>query len=68
MEYVQSQPEGDIYQTDVQKAGSHAVKTKIGKADEFDWIIPLNVKPKDIILKTKGPTRYKLKNEVSWNQ
>lgn len=65
MEHVLSQPGGDIYQTDLRTAGSHATKTQIGKADEFDWIIPLHVKSENIVLEMKGPTLYELNNEVS---
>ena len=42
MDHVRSQDGGYFYSTNLLKAGSYAVKTKIGKADEFDWLVPLN--------------------------
>ena len=44
MDHVRSQPGGKIYSADLRKAGSHAANVKIGKADEFDWNVNLNVK------------------------
>lgn len=43
MAHVRSQNGGHLYSAHLLKAGSYAIKTKIGKADEFDWLIPLNV-------------------------
>ena len=42
MDNVRSQDGGYFYSANLLKAGSYAVKTKIGKADEFDWLLPLN--------------------------
>ena len=44
MENVRSQNGGNFYSGNLIKAGSYVVKTKIGKADEFDWLLPLNAK------------------------
>lgn len=42
MDNVRSQPGGQFYSGNLLKAGSYAVKTKIGKADEFDWLVPVH--------------------------
>ena len=43
VEHVKTQPGGEWYSLVLQKAGSYAIGTKIGRADEFDWIVPLNI-------------------------
>ena len=65
MENVIRQPDGDIYSQSLWKAGSHASKTKIGKADEFDWAIPLNLKAEDLVVKTKGSVPYRFSEQVN---
>ena len=45
VEHVKTQPGGEHYSLVLEKAGSYAIGTKIGRADEFDWIVPLNVRP-----------------------
>ena len=56
IDHVRKQPDGKIYSADIRNAGSHAAKTKIGKANEFDLNIPLNVK--DIKEETRGKLGY----------
>lgn len=56
MENVRGQQGGKIYSADVRKAGSSAVKAKIGKADEFDLNIPMYVKVEGI--RTQGTLTY----------
>lgn len=56
MENVRSQQGGEIYSADVRKAGSSAVKAKIGKADEFDLNIPMHIKVEGI--RTQGTLPY----------
>lgn len=56
MENVRGQQGGKIYSADVRKAGSSAVKAKIGKADEFDLNIPMHVKVEGI--RTQGTLTY----------
>ena len=58
MAYVRSQPGGEFYNPGLTKAGSHAVHTKIGKADEFDWGVPLNVDPQGMVIRTAGSVPY----------
>ena len=65
MENVIRQPDGDIYSPSLRKAGSHASKTKIGKADEFDWAIPLNLKAEDLVVKTNGSVPYRFSEQVN---
>ena len=65
MENVIRQPDGDIYSPSLRKAGSHASKTKIGKADEFDWAIPLNLKAEDLVVKTNGSIPYRFSEQVN---
>ena len=57
---------GEIFSADVRKAGSHAMKAKIGKADEFDTNIPVDVKVKDI--QTRGPLPYKFEDKIKPNK
>ena len=64
MENVRNQPGGDFYSPNLRKAGSHAGKTKIGKADEFDWNIPMNINADEVIVRTKGQLPYKLPDQV----
>ena len=64
MENVRNQPGGDFYSPNLRKAGSHAGKTKIGKADEFDWNIPMNIQADEMIVRTKGQLPYKLPDKV----
>lgn len=59
MHHVRQQDNGHIYGNELRNAGSHSTKTKIGKADEFDFNIPLNIKGKDFQVKTKGKINYK---------
>lgn len=58
MEYVRREPGGEIYNPSLTKAGSHAVHTKIGKADEFDWGVALNVTTQDMMSRTTGSIPY----------
>ena len=64
MEHVRRQTGGEIYNPGLRKAGSHAVQTKIGKADEFDWSVPLNVTTEDIVPHTKGSIPYTFDAQV----
>ena len=56
IDHVRQQPDGEIYSADIRKAGSHAAKTKIEKANEFDLNIQLNIK--DIEEVTRGKLGY----------
>ena len=65
MDNVRSQDGGYFYSANLLKAGSYAVKTKIGKADEFDWLLPLNAtaqtyKRRFSVSILKVVTRFKL--------
>lgn len=60
MEHVRNQEDGKIYAPNMVKAGSTAVKTKIGKANEFDYNVPLNIR--DVEVKDRGPLNYKFQN------
>ena len=62
MKNVRDQKGGKVFSSDLVKAGSHAVKTKIGKADEFDWNVPLNTR--DAQVRDRGPLLYKFDNPV----
>ena len=63
MDHVRGQEDGKVYSPNLVKAGSYAVKTKIGKANEFDYNVPLNVK--DVAVRDRGPLTYKFQNPVS---
>lgn len=67
MTHVRGQPGGKMYSADLRRAGSHAANVKIGKADEFDWNVNLNVKIGDV--RTQGTLSYlyedKLKSPAS---
>ena len=63
MEHVRNQEDGKIYSPNMVKAGSYAVKTKIGKANEFDYNVPLNVK--DVEVRDRGLLKYRFENPVS---
>lgn len=56
IKHIRKQDGGELYLANVRKAGSYAVKGKVGKADEFDTNIPLNVDVEDIRL--EGPLKY----------
>ena len=56
IEHIRTEEGGKIYSTDVRTAGSTAVNVKIGKADEFDTNIPLNITVKELI--TSGHIDY----------
>lgn len=62
MAHVNKSEDGKIYSTNLTKAGSAAVKTKIGKADEFDYTVSLNVK--DVHARDRGPLAYKFNSPV----
>lgn len=55
--HVRGQPGGKMYSADLRKAGSHAAKVKIGKADEYDWNVNLNVKIEGDV-RTQGTLSY----------
>lgn len=63
MEHVRSQKDGKFFSQNLVKAGSYAVKTKIGKPNEFDYNVPLNVK--DVKVRDRGPLSYRFENPVS---
>ena len=54
--HIRGKKGGEKYGSDRRKAGSHATKTKVHKADEFDFNIALNVPTGDV--KTKGTFPY----------
>lgn len=56
MGHVTKADGGHIYCANVAKAGSYPVKTKIGKADEFDTNIRCNINPADV--RTRGKVNY----------
>ena len=64
MEYVRRQSGSEIYNPGLIKAGSHAVHTKIGKADEFDWGVRLNVTSQDMLSRTNGSVPYTINTQV----
>ena len=64
MAYVRRQLGGEFYNPGLTKAGSHAVNTKIGKADEFDWGVSLIVNPKDMMMRTAGSVPYTIFDQV----
>lgn len=57
MHHVRGQEGGKYYSPNLVTAGSYASKTKIGKADEFDYVVPLNVD--DVKAKQRGTLPYK---------
>ncbi|KAK3108553.1 hypothetical protein FSP39_010533 [Pinctada imbricata] len=63
MDCVRKLEGGKIYLPDLRKAGSSSVKTKIGKADEFDMNITLNLKISDV--KTSGHLTYAYKDKLT---
>lgn len=52
-----------LYSQQFINAGSYPVKTKIGKADEFDVIVPLNINCENVRL--NGKVRYSYGDENS---
>ncbi|XP_045193084.2 cyclic GMP-AMP synthase-like [Mercenaria mercenaria] len=56
MDHVRKSEGGHIYCPNAVKAGSYPVKTKIGKADEFDTNIPCNITPENV--NTRGKFYY----------
>lgn len=63
MDHVRKQEDGKIYSTDIRKAGSHATRTKVKKADEFDVNISLTLPVADV--KTKGTVNYIYKDNLN---
>ena len=63
MDHVRKQENGKIYSSDIRKAGSHATRTKVRKADEFDVNIALNIPVADV--KTKGTVKYTYKDNLN---
>lgn len=61
--HVRSQSGGKIYSADLRKAGSHAANVKIGKADEFDWNVDINVKIESLI--TEGTLLYQYEDKLN---
>ena len=62
MDHVRGQPGGKMYSADLRKAGSHAANLKIGKADEFDWNVNLNVKIETPV--TEGALFYLYEDKI----
>lgn len=62
MDNVRKQKGGEIYSSDIRKAGSHATGTKVKKADEFDVNIPLTLKV--INVKTIGTVNHIHKDKL----
>lgn len=56
VDHIRKLKYGKIYSADFRKAGSHSVKTKIGKADEFDTNLKLMIDVKGI--HTEGTINY----------
>ena len=63
MAHVRGQPGGKIYSADLRKAGSHAAKLKIGKADEFDWNVNLDVAFESV--RTEGMLFYLYEDKLT---
>ena len=63
MAHVRGQPGGKIYSADLRKAGSHAAKLKIGKADEFDWNVNLDVAIESV--RTEGMLFYLYEDKLT---
>ena len=63
MVHVRGLEDGKVYSPNMVKAGSVAVKTKIGKPNEFDFNVPLNVS--DVKVRDRGPLNYEFQNPVS---
>ncbi|KAK3592751.1 hypothetical protein CHS0354_016507 [Potamilus streckersoni] len=53
---VKEKTGGEVFSTELRKAGSHATGLKVNKADEFDFNIPLNVKVLEV--KRNGTVPY----------
>lgn len=62
MKHVRSQPGGKMYSADLRRAGSHAAKLKIGKADEFDWNVDLMIKTQPP--RTQGSIYYRYEDKL----
>lgn len=56
VDHIRTQESGKIYSADFRKAGSYSMKTKVGKADEFDTNIVLKIDVKEIL--TEGKLGY----------
>lgn len=56
IDFIRTLEGGKIYSASFYKAGSHGAKTKIGKADEFDVNIPVNIDVKSV--RTEGTLTY----------
>lgn len=61
IDYIRRLENGKIYSADIHKAGSYAANTKVGKADEFDTNIVLNIDVKDV--RTEGVLTYIYKDK-----
>lgn len=59
LDHVRKQENGQMYGNETRNAGSYSTKTKIGKADEFDLNVPLNIREEDVEITTKGKISYK---------
>ena len=63
MQNVRQQPGGTLFNPNVIKAGSVPINAKIGKADEFDTNVELNVTPTDV--RQTGNVNYTYVSDVN---
>lgn len=64
IDYIRTLEGGKIYSADFFKAGSHSVKTKIGKPDEFDINLPVTFDVTHIRTEGKLTYLYEDKNKL----
>ena len=62
LKHVSQQDGGKVFSSNYRMAGSHAAKSKIRKADEFDTNIPMNVEV--TCIKTKGSLPYIYEDKI----